>query len=350
MDSLTQFVLGASVAAVCVPQGHRRKALLVGAALGTLPDLDVLIDYGDAVANFTYHRGFSHSLLVLTPFAIGLWYLLKRTWQPVKSAPTPWFWAILLVLITHPLLDAHTAYGTQLFWPIQTPPVMWTTLFIIDPLYTLPLLAGVLTLTIKPKGVFAHKMLILGLVMSSSYLAWSWFAKMTIEDKVIAEFNVDESRSKLFTTPTPFNTLFWRAVLVEDDRYYEIYVSMLGNAKPTITEYVRNQHLLEEAQHLWPVARLNWFTQGFIKAEHIGDKLVIADLRMGVEPHYVFRHVVAEQGKPHWQSVPTKLLPKTHRWQDVTELLKDVSGVNTSLEILDEVPAIKAPPSVPNTN
>ena len=40
MDSLTQIVLGASVAAAVVPAAHRRAALLAGAALGTLPDLD----------------------------------------------------------------------------------------------------------------------------------------------------------------------------------------------------------------------------------------------------------------------------------------------------------------------
>jgi len=44
MDSVTQLVLGASVSAVCVPAQHRRKALVLGAALGTLPDLDVIID------------------------------------------------------------------------------------------------------------------------------------------------------------------------------------------------------------------------------------------------------------------------------------------------------------------
>ena len=59
MDSVTQLALGASVAAVCVPARHRRRALMLGAALGTLPDLDVIIDYGNAVANFTLHRGFT---------------------------------------------------------------------------------------------------------------------------------------------------------------------------------------------------------------------------------------------------------------------------------------------------
>ena len=65
MDSITQAVLGAGVQAALLGRWQGRKALLYGAMLGTLPDLDVVIDYGDAVAQMTYHRGFSHSLLVL---------------------------------------------------------------------------------------------------------------------------------------------------------------------------------------------------------------------------------------------------------------------------------------------
>ncbi|XOT98672.1 metal-dependent hydrolase, partial [Alcaligenes pakistanensis] len=43
-------------------------------------------------------------------------------------------------LITHPLLDAFTSYGTQLLWPLAATPATWSSIFIIDPLYTLPLL------------------------------------------------------------------------------------------------------------------------------------------------------------------------------------------------------------------
>jgi inner membrane protein len=143
VDSITQAALGAAIGGALAPSGQRRKALLAGALLGTLPDLDVLIDYGDAVANFTYHRGFSHSLFVLPPVALLLWLALRRWWAPVRDAPGRWLAIVLLALVTHPLLDAHTAYGTQLFWPLDMQPTMWATLFIIDPLYTLPLLIGV---------------------------------------------------------------------------------------------------------------------------------------------------------------------------------------------------------------
>ena len=82
--------------------------MLVGAGLGTLPDLDVFIDFGGAVENFTYHRGFSHSLFVLAPFSVLLWLALRRWWAPVREAPYRWLAAISLALLTHPLLDAHT--------------------------------------------------------------------------------------------------------------------------------------------------------------------------------------------------------------------------------------------------
>ncbi|PIE44550.1 MAG: hypothetical protein CSA45_06465 [Gammaproteobacteria bacterium] len=61
MDSITQVLLGSAVAAGVAPKGYRKRAMLTGAVLGTLPDLDVFMHYASDVDNFTHHRGFSHS-------------------------------------------------------------------------------------------------------------------------------------------------------------------------------------------------------------------------------------------------------------------------------------------------
>ena len=66
MDSVTQMALGAAIADATVGRRYGNRALLAGVLLGTLPDLDVLVPFDGAVANFTYHRSFSHSFLVLT--------------------------------------------------------------------------------------------------------------------------------------------------------------------------------------------------------------------------------------------------------------------------------------------
>jgi len=51
---------------------------------------------------------------------------------------------VFLVLMTHILSDCLTVYGTQIFWPLPTPPVMWSAIFIIDPMYSLPLIGCIL--------------------------------------------------------------------------------------------------------------------------------------------------------------------------------------------------------------
>lgn len=305
LDSITQAALGASIAGVCAPKEHRRKALALGAALGTLPDLDVLIDYGDPVSNFTYHRGFSHSLFVLFPFSLLLWLVLRRWWAPVRDAPGPWLAAIMLTLLTHPLLDGHTVYGTQLLWPMTTPPVMWSTLFIIDPAYTLPLLIGVLVALATPRLRASSIALATGLALSTAYLGWSWGAKMWIEREAqvaLQEMQLQDARR--FSIPTPFNTLLWRVVVKKEGGYLEGFRSLVADeGTMRFKEYQSDDVSLRAANNVWAVRRLRWFSHDFVKSEVLNDKLVIYDLRMGVEPTYIFSHAVAYRGNPHWREI-----------------------------------------------
>jgi inner membrane protein len=305
MDSLTQAALGAAIGGAIAPAGQRRKALLAGAVLGTLPDLDVLIDYGDAVTNFTYHRGFSHSLFVLPPFALLLWLSLRRWWAPVRDAPVQWLAIVFLALVTHPLLDAHTAYGTQLFWPLDPPPVMWATLFIIDPLFTLPLLTGVVVAAIRPAGGTVVRA---GLLLSTLYLGWSWVAQATVARDVAEEL---ASRSlhdaPVFIVPTPFNTLVWRVVVLTEQGYLEGFDSLPArNRGIEFSAYGSDRQALLDARGVWAVSRLRWFARDFVKASVDNDRLLITDLRMGQEPLYVFTHVAAVRGNPHWEPTPTE--------------------------------------------
>lgn len=310
MDSLTQAVLGATVAGAVAPRGHRRKALLLGAALGTLPDLDVVVDYGDAVGNFTKHRGFSHSLFVLAPFSVLLWLLLRRWWAPVRDAPLRWLAVVSLALVTHPVLDAHTAYGTQLFWPLPTPPVSWATIFIIDPLFTLPLVAGCLYAAFLPQRKSTGNVLRASLALCCAYLGWTWVAQG------IVEHNASESLATLqledapvFTTPTPFNSLLWRVVVLTDAGYLEGFDSLLVDEDPLqLRAYPSDVAALAAASNVPAVSRLRWFARGFVKGQDVDGRLVVSDLRMGYEPTYVFSHVVAEYGNPHWQAVEPVLL------------------------------------------
>ena len=144
MDSLSQLVLGAACGIAVM--GRRTavwKAALWGGIAGTLPDLDVLYDYGDAVSNMTFHRSASHSLIVLTLCA-PLLAVLPAWLHKGRALFKHWLLAMWLALVTHPLLDNFTIYGTQLLWPLTEHPFGIGSMFIVDPIYTLPLLMGVI--------------------------------------------------------------------------------------------------------------------------------------------------------------------------------------------------------------
>ena len=140
MDSLTQFLLGATIGEAVAGKRMGRSAAWIGGVLATVPDLDVFIQMPDDVSAFTYHRGASHSLILLGIAAPLIAWALSR-WLPARMRDfRVWLWVCLLALLTHPLLDAMTVYGTQLLWPLTEYPFAVGSMFIIDPVYSLPLL------------------------------------------------------------------------------------------------------------------------------------------------------------------------------------------------------------------
>ncbi len=313
MDSLTQVAFGAAVAEATIGRKVGNKAILWGAIAGTLPDLDVFVPLGDAVRDFTYHRSATHSLFVLALAAPLLAWLITKIHPATREHRGRWTLAMLLVLLSHPLLDAFTAYGTQILWPFSETPVAWSTIFIIDPLYTLPLLIGVVAALVMTRETDrGHRVARLGLIASAAYLAWTVAAKLVVEARIESALERQGiSYERIFTVPAPFNSLLWRAVVRDADGYYEAYYSVFdGAVDPPLEYFPSDEALLVGLEEHWPVARLQWFSKGFYSVRLVGDAIVISDLRMGVEPNYVFRFKVAELGNPHpLPVIPEQLAP-----------------------------------------
>lgn len=308
MDSLTQILLGAAVTAAIVPSQHRRAALLAGAALGTLPDLDALpiaLLTDDPVHRMIWHRGVSHSLLVLPLLAWAIWAWLRTRGGRVAAAPRRWFWAIQLALLTHPLLDAFTVYGTQLLWPLPPRPVMWSSMFIIDPLYTTWLLiACVFAWFARDRRPGRHA-LVAGLALSSLYLAGSLLAKGAVEREVgraLAQLGLQDAPR--FSVPMPFNILLWRVVAMTPEGFVEGERSLIADrGSMRFTGYASDVASLAQVRDYPGVRQLRWFNHGFMKAEQRDGQLVLSDLRMGSEPDYTFRFAVAQRTQGGWRPI-----------------------------------------------
>jgi inner membrane protein len=344
MDSLSQIVLGASVQGAVLGKYQGRKAYLYGAILGTLPDLDVLISYPDPISDMTYHRSFSHSLLVLTAVGIvGAW-LLSR-YHHWRNMPLPYSTrrlalAMTLVLTTHPILDSFTVYGTQLFWPLQDPlqmtPISIASVFIIDPLYTLPLLIAAIVGVIKrcKLAVFkagllmnCQRLAVWMLLISSSYLLLGLGLKYHAQsqaEQTLAAANISTTRIK--TMPVLPTILMWRTVTEDDqNRLIELRGSVLDSRLPEyryLTQYDNAQMLRANvpAQSRPYAQRLDWFSgdwtgyrvQMLSATSTTSDatkQLVVDDLRMMAGDTAFFSFVLADKANTNaqWQAItPTE--------------------------------------------
>ncbi|MDU3815163.1 MAG: metal-dependent hydrolase [Pantoea sp.] len=321
MDSVSQLVLGASVTmAVMGRRAPLWQSALVGAFCGTLPDLDVFLDHGDAIRNMTLHRTESHALIWLTLLSPLLAWLiagvLKQTFQWAR-----WWPAVWLALITHPLLDLMTVYGTQLGLPFTDYPWAIGSIFIVDPLYTLPLIIGLIAALWRRQPRWSR----IGLAISSLYLLWSMAAQGIATHQVAPQIARQVGgNARLLVTPTAFNTLVWRVVAITPERYYEGYWSLFSPQRPLqLSAHDRGAGLYQQWKGDWAVERVAWFSHGFFALREHDGNLLISDLRMGEAPHFTFTfNLGAPQARDlHPARLPSERPSLTEIWRTLRQRL-----------------------------
>lgn len=302
MDSLTQIVLGAAVGEAVLGRKVGWKAALYGAIAGTIPDLDVLIKpFVDTVTALEWHRGVTHSILFSVVMAPIFGWLVSR-WEKAASWKN-WSWLFFWALFTHPLLDAHTTWGTQLFWPFDLR-VAYKNIFVIDPLYTLPFLIFlILALRRKRDDPKRRRLNNLGLFISSGYLIVTLILKgVTFQKFKNALIDQNIAYTELETKPSPMNTIMWTAN-VETENAFLIADYSLFDTKPiTFSKHPKNHELLGDLANNDKVQRLTKLTNGWYTITEKEDQLYFNDLRFGLlsvdtsSQDYVFSFLIAENG------------------------------------------------------
>ena len=310
MDSVTQITLGAAVGEAVLGRQLGNRAILWGAAFGTLPDLDVIFaPLLDPVGFIVHHRALSHSLLfvaVVTPLFSSLfvrWYQghseTIRYWR--------WFAFFFLVLLTHILLDCCTNYGTQLFTPFSDARVAWNNIFIIDPIYTVPFLACVVVcLFLSPTNRWRGRINSLGLILSTSYLIFTFMAKTHVE-RVFANSLAQQRipSTRFMTCPTPLNCVLWYGVAEVEGGYHVGFYSLFDSEPEVEFEFIeRQQELLGELSDSYEVDRLKWFANGYYCVRTHDEGLLLhvmnfGKLDFGGEPQrYPFTYLLRKKSNP----------------------------------------------------
>lgn len=282
MDSLTQIVLGAAVGEAALGKKVGNKAMLYGAIAGTIPDLDVLSGrFVDTVSALEIHRGLTHSLLFAV-FGGMLFGWLVSKWEK-RAGWKQWSWLFFLGFITHSWLDAHTSWGTQIFWPLGYQ-VSFRNIFVIDPLYTLPFLICLLLALRSPVG--SRKRLRynwMGIAISSAYMLLTLGLKgvtyykfqQAIEEQGIAY-------TTLQTKPSPMNSILWTANAQTQDAFLIGDYSFFDTKAIQFYEHPKNHHLLGDLAKDEKVQRLIKVTENKYTLSKKPDGLYLNDLRFGM--------------------------------------------------------------------
>jgi len=357
MDSLTQIVLGAAVGEAVLGKKVGNKALLWGAVAGTIPDLDVLskLFVDDLTAN-EWHRGISHSLffsLIMAPIlawavsrkeriflyliiaslavfllslsqsfitigsvlligALLVWAVLKMNLSNTMSTQEDWTRLMFWSLFTHPLLDAHTSWGTQLLWPLPWK-YSWNNIFVLDPLYTVPfMLFLIVILFLKRENTWRSTLNWMGIGLSSLYMMFTLFMKYV----AFSAFQDDlQARGQKYvnmsTRPAPLNCILWTANVDLGDAYLISYFSIFDTQPIHWVRVEKDHYLLGDLATSPEVERLYHLTAGEYAITMRDDTLVYNDLRFGMmgEPKEGGEFVFAYQLIPEGDKLVVKEIP-----------------------------------------
>jgi inner membrane protein len=284
MDPLTQGLIGAAAAQVVA--GRRlRHAWLLGMTAGMAPDLDILIrSETDPLMAVQYHRHFTHALAFIPVggVLVGMLALLFRRcrehWRTALLAATA-------AVGTHGLLDACTSYGTQLLLPFSNARIAWNWISIIDPLFTLTLLAGVVVAAAtRARRAPAALALVIGL----TYIGLGAVQRGRAVDaqQAIAQQRGHEiQRGEVFATIG--NHLVWRSLYQSGEHLYadRIRVAWSGAVQwtpGTSVAYVNASMLTREEREdprvVHDFGRFYWFSGGWV-ARALDDPTVYGDAR-----------------------------------------------------------------------
>ncbi|PQV45048.1 inner membrane protein [Jejuia pallidilutea] len=280
MDSLTQIVLGAACGEAVLGKKIGNKALLFGAIGGTIPDLDVLVGswiYGNEIDAMLFHRGFMHSIFFSVVAAFGFGWLVYKLYNSGKRQSTTtqkdWIMLFFWSLFTHPILDAFTPYGTQLFAPFTNYRVALNNIAVADPAYTLPfLICMVVVMFFKRVSKKRRLWLKLGIGISSVYLLFTLGNKLYVNSifkKSLMAANINAFRYS--TQPAIFNNILWYAIAETETAYYVADYSLFDTQKRFL-----NFREIPKMRDLQPseysdIKALAWFSNGYYSVYAIND-------------------------------------------------------------------------------
>lgn len=305
MDSLTQIALGIATAELYAGRKLQRKTWLYGALLGTLPDLDVAAGMMlNPIQGVALHRGLSHSMVFMLFVSPPLGWLIAKA-ERGKITRRSASLLVLWCLFTHVLLDVFTSWGTQVLWPLPYRLAL-KTIFVIDPLYTLPLIICLIIAWRKGSNFnLRKKYLLRGLYISSAYLIITCGLKLYALQKFEAALERQNIMyTDLIVKPTALNCILWNANVQTKDAYLLGDYSLFDTKPIAFSRYNKNNTLARQLSGNRDFEILKNVSEGWYIVTHKNGSYYFNDLRFGLlntntqNTQFAFSYIfIEEDGK-----------------------------------------------------
>jgi inner membrane protein len=217
MDILTHGLVGAALAHGAARRTDSRLAAGVGFLAGLAADADVLIGAaGDPLLTVEFHRHFTHALVFIPVGAL----LVSAVLWPFLRRRLPFARLYLFALLGYSLsgfLDTCTSYGTYLLWPFVNERIAFHIIGVLDPLFTLLLLAAVAVAWWRRSRTAAA----IGLAAAGAYLLLG-VVQHQRADALAQELAASRGHriERAVVKPTLGNLMLWRSVYQSGGTYY----------------------------------------------------------------------------------------------------------------------------------
>lgn len=307
MDPISQGVLGAAVSqSVVKEKGHMLPAFIMGWLAGMAADLDILIQSAsDPLLSLEYHRHFTHSLSFIPIGSLICAFIFLPFFKKKIPFKTIYLFSFL-GYATHALLDSCTTYGTQLFWPFSNMRISWNNVSVIDPLFTLPLLALILVSLFKKKNTYAR----IAFVYAIAYLLFGVLQRERAENAITM---LVKTRGhwpvEISAKPSFGNVILWKTIYQFQDRFYVDAVKIGFNPKiypgASIEKFQWELHtpnIPKDSVQGRDIERFRWFSSDYL-SPHPELNNVLVDMRYSLIPNQI---------NPLWGIEVNPAQPDTH--------------------------------------
>jgi inner membrane protein len=225
MDTLTHGLLGLTIGAIRRPDGTPtdRAVLLASVIAANLPDLDYLWPSDEPVlVTLRAHRGLSHALIAAPAVALAAAVVARLVVRRAAFLPV-YGMAVAAVVFGHILCDLWTGWGTRVLLPFSDRRIGLDWTGVIDPLVTLPLLAGAVIALSRRRGAWRRPLLV-ALAVSAAYVGARACVRAALEVEVDARYG---AAARVF--PAPLGVLRWRYVAPLPDGFAAGFVEIGGD-------------------------------------------------------------------------------------------------------------------------